>query len=145
MYPSFSKLTASRLHSPLVDDSALHTVQSRLYTELVKDALVEYSYDAELAGLSYQLDTQADGILLTVDGYNDKLEVLAKVVLEKMKDLKVDEERFNLIMDQLKRAFVNHRLSQPYEHAAFHASHLTSEIAWTRDEKLVALDGARTE
>lgn len=91
-----------------MDDSALHTVQSRLYIELVKDALVEYSYDAELAGLSYQLETQADGILLTVDGYNDKLEVLAKVVLEKMKGFEVDEERFNLIVDQVRLSGASH-------------------------------------
>lgn len=75
-----------------------------MFIELVKDALVEYSYDAELAGLSYTFDTQGDGILLTVDGYNDKLHVLAKVVVEKMKSLQVDEERFRLIMDQVRRA-----------------------------------------
>lgn len=88
-------------YSPVVDNTALHSVQSRLFTELVKDALTEYSYDAELAGLSYTLETQGDGIMLTVDGYNDKLHVLAKVVLEKMKELKVDEERLRLITDQV--------------------------------------------
>ncbi|ORY56460.1 Metalloenzyme, LuxS/M16 peptidase-like protein [Leucosporidium creatinivorum] len=128
------------LRSPLVDDTALHSVQSRLFTELVKDALTEYSYDAELAGLSYTFETQGDGILLTVDGYNDKLHVLAKVVVEKMKELKVDEERLRLITDQLKRAYINYRLDQPYNHAAFYTGYLTSETAWTRDAQLAALE-----
>lgn len=51
--------------------------------------------------MSYTLESQADGILLTVDGYNDKLDVLAKVVVEKMRNLQVNEERFRLIVDQV--------------------------------------------
>lgn len=85
-----------------------------MFIELVKDALVEYSYDAELAGLSYTFESQADGILLTVDGYNDKLHVLAKVVVEKMKTLKVDEERFRLIMDQVRRSTPQTRIMRAH-------------------------------
>lgn len=89
-------------NSPLIDDTALHSVQSRLFTELVRDSLSEYSYDADLAGLRYTFDSQADAILLTIEGYNDKLAVLAKVVLERIRTLKVDPERFSIIMDQVR-------------------------------------------
>lgn len=100
-----SRLKANdwNLISPIIDDTALNSVNSRFVTELVRDALTEYSYDAELAGLSYTFDSQADGIVLTVDGYNDKLAVLAKVVFEKMKSLKVDPKRFDIIKDQVSR------------------------------------------
>lgn len=54
-----------------------------------------------MAGLSYTFDSQADGILLTIDGYNDKLGVLAKVVFEKMRTLQVDKKRFDIVMDQV--------------------------------------------
>lgn len=90
-------------NSPIIDDTALNSVNSRFVTELVRDALSEYSYDAELAGLSYTFDSQADGIVLTVDGYNDKLAVLAQVVFEKMKTLIVDPKRFDIIKDQVSR------------------------------------------
>ena len=90
------------LRSPLIDDTALNSVKSRFFTELIRDSLTEYSYDAELAGLSYTFDSQADGILLTVDGYNDKLAVLAKVVFEKIRSLQVDPQRFTIIKDQVR-------------------------------------------
>lgn len=157
--------------SPVIDNSALNSVNSRFVTELVRDGLTEYSYDAELAGLSYTFDSQADGIVLTVDGYNDKLAVLAKVVFEQMKSLKVDPKRFEIIKDQvslyfwccdttvakelrlltaftfcrrwqLQRAFVNYRLEQPYQHAAFAATRLTQQIMWTPEEKLAELPRA---
>ncbi|KAK4053747.1 metalloprotease [Microbotryomycetes sp. JL201] len=127
------------LRSPLIDNTALHAVQSRFFIELVKDALVEYSYDAELAGLSYQLDSQADGILLTLDGYNDKLHVLGKVIMDTIKNLTIQKDRFDVIYDQLRRAYGNYRLEQPYLHAAFWTGYLSSETAWTRDEQLAAL------
>jgi insulysin len=62
---------------------------------------VEYSYDAEIAGLSYQVSTMSDALVLSVSGYNDKLDVLLKVVLEKIKELQVDPQRFELIKDRV--------------------------------------------
>lgn len=96
--------TAQRLTcSPLVDSSALTAVQTRLFTELVRDSLQEYAYDAELAGLSYNFDQQADGILLSADGYDDKLPLLIEVIVRRMKEYKVDEKRFAIVVDMVRR------------------------------------------
>lgn len=87
---------------PEIDSSAIASVSSRVFTELVRDSLNEYSYDADLAGLSYSFDQQADGILLNADGYNDKLAVLLNVVVERMKNLEIDRKRFDIIVDQVR-------------------------------------------
>lgn len=80
----------------------------RLYTDLVRDALTEYSYDADLAGLSYDVSNTAEGIHISVGGYNDKLTVLLKVVLDKLKTLTVNPERFEVLKEQV-RLPPNHR------------------------------------
>ncbi|GAA6001144.1 hypothetical protein JCM10207_007430 [Rhodosporidiobolus poonsookiae] len=126
--------------SPLIDSTPLTAIQSRLYTELIRDALTEYAYDAELAGLSYTFDQQADGIILTVEGYNDKMAVLVDKVVRRMKDYEVDEQRFQLIVDQLRRLYQNFGLEAPYQHAGFDASLLIQDLVWTVDEKLATLD-----
>lgn len=133
------------LKSPLVDDSAKNAVHARFFTELIQDALMEYSYDAELAGLSYQYDVQGDGILLTVEGYNDKLNVLSKVILEKMANLQVDPPRFERVKDQLQRLWTNYRLEQPYQHALFSMSVLTIEVMYTPEQKLETLPDVSPE
>lgn len=38
-----------------------------------------------------------------VSGYNEKLVVLLKVVLDKVKDLEVQEDRFNVLKEQVSR------------------------------------------
>ena len=89
-------------YRPVIDATALSSIQTRLFTELVRDSLQEYAYDAELAGMSFSFDQQADGILLSLDGYNDKLGVLVNVITSRMRDYQVDEKRFHLIHDQVR-------------------------------------------
>jgi hypothetical protein len=43
-------------------------------------------------------------------------------------------------MMQLKRAFENYTLEQPYQHVSFDVAHLTLETMWTQEEKLAELD-----
>ncbi|GAA5890262.1 hypothetical protein JCM6882_008774 [Rhodosporidiobolus microsporus] len=130
------------LRNPLIDSTPSNSILSRLFTELIRDSLTEYAYDAELAGLSYNFDQAGDGILLTVDGYNDKLSVLVERVVRRMKDFKVDEARFEIVRDQLRRVYTNFRLEQPYQHAGYDGGHLLQALAWSIPEKLAALDAA---
>ncbi|GAA5876509.1 hypothetical protein JCM8547_009411 [Rhodosporidiobolus lusitaniae] len=131
--------------SPAIDSSPLSSILSRLYTELVKDSLVEYAYDAELAGLSYNFEQSGDGILLTVDGYNDKLPVLVEVITRRMKEHVVDPKRFEIIVDQLRRLYTNFRLELPYHHAGNDGSYLIQQQAWTVESKLAAIDECTVE
>ncbi|GAA5900616.1 uncharacterized protein JCM6883_002901 [Sporobolomyces salmoneus] len=125
--------------SPEIDSTAINSVSSKLFTELVRDSLNEYSYDADLAGLSYSFEQQGDGILLNADGYNDKLAVLLRVVVERMKGLKVDKKRSDIIVDQIRRLYVNFALEEPYNHVSIDASHLTQATSYTIQQKLDAL------
>jgi secreted Zn-dependent insulinase-like peptidase len=63
--------------------------------------LTEYAYDADLAGLVNEVDIHGDGISITMGGYNDKLIVLLQVVLEKIKNLEVREDRFAVMKEQV--------------------------------------------
>ncbi len=72
----------------------------RLYAALVTDALKEYSYDADLAGLTYLFDASSLGFFVTVTGYNDKLHVLLPdrldVIIEKVNHLSTDSRLIEL-------------------------------------------------
>src|SRR5699024_2630176 len=54
------------LRNPLVWATPANYVKSRLYCELVRDALNEYSYDAELAGLDYNLSSSMFGLDISI-------------------------------------------------------------------------------
>ena len=110
-----------------------------MYLDLVMDTMAEYSYAADLAGLSYKLDTQADGILLQIEGYNDKLQELAKVVVDKMASLQISQERFAVLKDQNMRKYENFKLAAPSGHTGYYMSYLTQKEVFAPEAKLDAL------
>lgn len=124
------------LRSPLIDATPANAVKSRIFVELLKDALTEYAYDAELAGLGYNIEAQADGFGISVDGYNDKLPVLLGYILKAVRNFNVDPARFEIIKDTVSRMYENFRLEAPYQHANYYTTYMTVERMWTPEEKL---------
>ncbi|KAG0178612.1 Insulinase (Peptidase M16) [Apophysomyces sp. BC1034] len=131
--------------SPLAYTTPSNAVITSLYTDLLQDSLNEYTYDAEVAGVRYNLENWSEGIMLHVSGYNDKLSVLLEKVVQKMHSLEVDIERFTLIKDQLLRSYKNHELDAPYQHALYYLSYMTRDKMWTNSEKLQELGSITAE
>ncbi|KAJ3343860.1 Insulinase (Peptidase M16) [Gonapodya sp. JEL0774] len=127
------------VRTPLAYSDPRNAVLTKLFTELVKDSLNEYSYFADVAGLSYYLEAQVEGCLLGFGGYNDKMAVLVEKVAERMRTLKVDPVRFELISEQLSRSYRNFEQESPASHAAYYTSCLIQSKLHTNDIKLEAL------
>ncbi|RSL78326.1 hypothetical protein CEP52_017643 [Fusarium oligoseptatum] len=102
------------LKTPLIDSCAESDVKARLFSDLVRDALEEYSYDAELAGLQYNISLDSHGLCLNVSGYNDKLPVLLEKVVTTMRDLDIKEDRFEIVRERLTRGYNNWQLQSSY-------------------------------
>ncbi|KAI8825830.1 Metalloenzyme, LuxS/M16 peptidase-like protein [Fimicolochytrium jonesii] len=134
-----------QLKSPMSYVTPLACTLTRVYTDLLKDALNEFSYYAEVAGLSYALENNTDGMVLILGGYNDKLPILLTKIVEKMKSLKVDPLRFKFICEQVCRSYKNWAMESPHQHAMYYISHLTQEKLWTHEEKLTELYGIKAE
>ena len=71
--------------------------------DLVDDALSEITYDADVSGLGYSLSCHDEGLSVSVGGYNDKLAVLLRIVLDKLRTLGVDPERLSIVLDKVRR------------------------------------------
>ncbi|KAH7183829.1 Metalloenzyme, LuxS/M16 peptidase-like protein [Fusarium oxysporum] len=77
------------LKTPLFYASAENNVKARLFSDMVRDALEMYSYDAELAGLQYKLPVLLDQIVTT------------------MRDLGIKKYRFETVRERLTRGYVH--------------------------------------
>src|SRR5690606_33909755 len=86
-----------------------------VYCDLVRDALSEYAYDAEISGLEYSLLCHLQGMDVEVAGYNDKLPVLLEKVLTIFKSLELREDRFNIVKERMIRGVKNWEFIQPYK------------------------------
>ncbi|KAL8640102.1 MAG: hypothetical protein Q9228_002938 [Teloschistes exilis] len=124
------------LRNPLAKATPQTAVMSNLYCELVKDALDEYSYDAEIAGLDYQLSSYSMGLDIDVGGYNDKMAVLLEKVLVSMRDLEVKSDRFKIVKERVLRGLRNWDFQQPYRQVGDFTRWLGSEKGWINEQYL---------
>ncbi|KAF1343553.1 STE23-like protein [Delphinella strobiligena] len=125
--------------SALVNISALNAVLSHLFTDLVEDSLTEYSYDAELAGVNYEISNHAQGLDVNVSGYNDKMAVLLEKVLLAMRDLEISDDRFNIIKDRTLRGWRNFEFTQPFQQIGTYSRWLLSEKSFVISQLLEEL------
>ncbi|KAJ0360313.1 hypothetical protein COL26b_014108 [Colletotrichum chrysophilum] len=131
--------------NPNIYSTAENAVKARLFTDLVRDALEAYSYDAELAGLQYSVTLDARGLLLDLSGYNDKLAVLLEQVLIAMRDLEIKDQRFDIIKKDLSREYNDWELQQPYHQVSNYTAWLNSERDYVVEESLAELPNITAE
>ncbi|XP_070209984.1 insulin-degrading enzyme-like [Littorina saxatilis] len=131
--------------SPYAYIDPLHANMNVMFVELFKDALNEYAYAAEIAGLGYSLSSSLYGISFEVKGYSDKLEILLKRILERLTAFTISPQRFDIIKEAYERGLKNFRAEQPHQHAVYYTTVIMSEVVWTKDELLSALEDVTAE
>jgi insulysin len=123
----------------LPNATAENSLKARLYADMVRDALEEYSYDAELAGLEYDVSSHSAGFDIQLSGYNDKLPVLLEKVLITIRDLEIRPERFEIIKERLLRGLRNWDYQQPYNQVGDFTRWLNSEKGYINEQILAEL------
>ncbi|KAF2841383.1 a-pheromone processing metallopeptidase Ste23 [Patellaria atrata CBS 101060] len=127
------------MRTPLLNLSPKTYVLSLLYEQLVKDALNEYSYDAEISGLRYTLSDIDPGLFIAVGGYDDKMSILLEKVLLSMRDLEVREDRFKITKERISRFFRNQAYDSPYGQIGQYAWWLIHADGWINEQYQVEL------
>ncbi|EDO37735.1 predicted protein [Nematostella vectensis] len=131
--------------SPLAYIDPCHCNMAYIFLQLLKDSLNEYAYDAEIAGVTYNLDNTMYGIFMSIRGYNHKQGILMEKILKRMTKFKVDPNRFRLIKERYEQGLRNFKAEQPHQHALYYTSYLLEELAWHKDELIDALEEVTIE
>ncbi|KAG6814549.1 hypothetical protein H0H92_000076 [Tricholoma furcatifolium] len=127
------------IRSPIGNETARAAVMTKLYADIVNDSLTEYSYDADLAGLTYNFMSHTSGLYISTSGYNDKLGVLVRKVIETMKAVHVNPQRLAVIKEQNEREWRNFFLGQSYSLSDYFGRYLLTAEQWTLEERLEQL------
>ncbi|KAJ7634941.1 Metalloenzyme, LuxS/M16 peptidase-like protein [Roridomyces roridus] len=133
------------LRSPFVYNSARAAVMTRLYSAVVDDALEEFSYDASLGMLHYSISTRPTGLYISMSGFNDKLAILAKHVLDKLKTVVVDPARLEVKKEQVKKGYENFFLEQSRSLANHYLDNMLTQRVWSLESRLEELPSITAE
>ena len=128
------------LRNPICSANPQAFVMTAMVESLIDDALVEYSYDADIAGLAYSLQGGYTGINVAVSGYNDKMSVLLEKVLHTLRGFDIKEDRFKVIKERMSRTFKNFEYSTPYHQVGQYTRFLGTERAFVYDQLLAEVE-----
>jgi len=128
------------MQSPVAYCDPHHANLTYMFAYLFKDALNEYVYAAELAGLGYNLANTKYGITLGIKGYSDKQKVLLEKIIDKLTSFKIDSNRFEILRENYIRGLKNSVADQPHQHAIYYNSVVLTEKVWHKEELLSSVD-----
>ena len=120
--------------------SAYDQANANLYAMIVKDALNSMSYPAYLAGLTYEIETVAQGFKVLLQGYSEKQFVLIERVLAKLASTKVDLKRFDALKEELLNELANKKFDKPYQQAGRRLKEELISSVWPVEAVFDALD-----
>lgn len=101
------------IDSPHAVASHHNIVMTRLCVEMFLDRLATETYQAEIAGMSYNLYTHQGGVTLSLSGFNQKQPQLLAMILEKFAQRDFKADRFASIKQQLARNWRNAAQDRP--------------------------------
>lgn len=127
------------LCSPAVYKDAEHTNMAHLFVELYKDAINEIIYMAELAGMKFVVEQSKYGITLSVRGYDDKIEVLLNMLVDKLVHFKPNAKRFEVLKEVYGRQLKNFFASEPNKQSMWYWNVLMSEVCYPKEDLMDAL------
>lgn len=101
------------IDSPHAVANPINIVKTRLCVEMFLDALATETYQAEIAGMGYNLYAHQGGVTLTISGFSEKQPELLKMILKRFANREFSEKRFNTIKTQLLRNWRNSAQDRP--------------------------------
>ncbi|PJF18726.1 hypothetical protein PSACC_01469 [Paramicrosporidium saccamoebae] len=125
--------------TPATYSSPENFVRTYLFIELLRDSMNELLYEAEMAGLHFDIGQTTDGIYLAFCGYDQKLPLLLKEVMNRVMQYKTNPARFAAIKDKYARWLKSVIHDNPYGLIAYYLNGLQLEYNWWYWEKEAAL------
>ncbi|KAL3047028.1 hypothetical protein OYC64_021285 [Pagothenia borchgrevinki] len=95
------------LISPMIQKSPDNLVLFDLFVNILAHNLAEPAYEADVAQLDYKLVAGEHGFVIGFKGFNHKLPLLLKLVVDHLAEFSAAPGVFNMFSEQLKKAYFN--------------------------------------
>lgn len=119
--------------SPMVDAKPQHRAWTKLYVDMLYDELSEITYQAEIAGIGYELFAHSTGVSLHLGGFTGRQSFLLELIFERFQKPELSQQRFEEIQQQLLRNIKNQASAGPLNRLFAALSNLIQPASLTPD------------
>jgi insulysin len=127
------------LRSIEANATARQSVLTELYVSAIQESLNTYLYPAHLAGLDYQIYRHSRGLSVRISGYSDKKSGLLEMIVDNMRDLNIDQTRFDLYLENITKGLENSLKGRPSSRVIEGIYDILLTSSWSTQEQLDAL------
>ena len=120
-------------------------VNNALLQRLLNINLNSRSYPALLAGLSSRFSSNAEGLSITVSGYDDKQPVLLDDMLALLDSFEIDIAQLESQKTELSKQYSNFKDERPYQQAYSTISHTLLSSSWPPSALLKEVDSVSSD
>uniref|UniRef100_A0A8C4NUC0 Nardilysin n=1 Tax=Dicentrarchus labrax TaxID=13489 RepID=A0A8C4NUC0_DICLA len=95
------------LISPMIQKSPENLVLFDIFVNILAHNLAEPAYEADVAQLEYKLVAGEHGLVIRLKGFNHKLPLLLKLIVDHLAEFSADPGVFTMFSEQLKKTYFN--------------------------------------
>ncbi|XP_029286047.1 nardilysin b [Cottoperca gobio] len=95
------------LISPIMQKSPENLVLFDIFVNILAHNLAEPAYEADVAQLEYKLVAGEHGLVIRLKGFNHKLPLLLKLIVDHLAEFSAEPGVFNMFSEQLKKTYFN--------------------------------------
>ncbi|CAG2101367.1 unnamed protein product [Medioppia subpectinata] len=128
------------LTNPLISEHPFNKNAAKLFTQLFRDSISEEISAAKLAQFWVHIYSTDNGITIFIDGYNDKLNTLLDIVVNKLITFKIDPKMFDIIKDIYIHDLKNSHGDQMVQLLGRNMLNITTDRIWTDEELIQTVD-----
>lgn len=128
-----------RIYSAKALESPAHMMAISLHSNIINDMMSAQSYPASQAGLYYGINSASRAYSVGVQGYNDKIDVFLKQLLENFDASKIDEDTFNRLKKNMVQNIENEKFGRPINQIFGVISVETAEHPISRIKRLTTI------
>ena len=126
-------------------DSASDQVYNALFQRLLNIELNPRAYPALIAGLNGNFAAYAQGMSLTVNGYDDKQHLLLDEMLNLLSSFEIDADQLDNQKTELAKSYSNFKDERPFQQAFSTVLHTLMSTAWAPSVLAKEVDGVTSE
>lgn len=128
------------IKTPFAADTARDAVKTELLVRVLRENLNEFSYPAALAGLGYDISRNGRGISISIQGFDQKQEVLLDRLLNALRQPQISDSIFARVKQEMRRELQDNNKRTPYELLLSDLGNVLIKSHWSDTEMLQQID-----
>jgi insulysin len=123
-----------------VEDSVEDILKANLTSYVIANNLHQYKSEFALAGVNYEITSDPQGLVLTIEMYSDKIKEVIEIITKAITNVEILDDNFEAYKDRIKCNLLNQRFEPLFSQALTSLFQVIHKPSWSAARKLAKIN-----